>query len=485
MCLVECLQEGKLRVLRWADTAAVKRNIFICQGRVLLVFSYNRASQNSNNSFFIVRVPCAMVEKCLFLYLAYIRPFSDFLSPQLKLINATAPTNPHLFTAYDTPVSCFSSAACSKILQQSMPECPMLLHFQIYRQIVVAISKKHLPGIVQPFDPNTPRGYDGLSRLLSFQTGHNPATHAGAYALDRAYPAKLQPDLVEQYLHISNVWHQFLGTAKESTFRANLGSDASRTSPEALMQRPRLGLPRSDPWLTDRIAQTREVSQEDAVPQAGISAAGENEQSRKRKRDSDENMSPLQRKINALRVDLAALEHEHKIQKLCKTACGRALKKSNSADPDTTLQYRKRGLRVSLSNCADIFCFLEDFGVFVCRQHHTAVISLDRHMMKYHKVPASTRREVIDCFSRLKPVDPGRTKLPEEPVQAIEQLGKPLTGLQCKTCRFITINKDEIRRYCKKYYGLAWVGDKSQLYSLLKVQSFFRTGGLQRYFGVV
>ena len=94
-------------------------------------------------------------------------------------------------------------------------------------------------------------------------------------------------------------------------------------------------------------------------------------------------------------------------------------------------------------------------------------------MLQYHKVPASIRREVVDCFSRLKPVDPGKIKLPEEPVRAIEQLGKPLTGLQCRTCRFITINKDEIRRHCKKHYRLAWVGDKSQLYSIVKIQSFF------------
>jgi hypothetical protein len=327
----------ELRVLRWADTAAVQRNIFVCQGRILLIFSYNKASQNSNNSFFVVRVPCALVEKCLFLYLAYIRPFNDFLSRQLKLVNAATPTNPHLFTAYDTPVSCFSSAACSKILQQSTPECPILLHFQVYRQIAVAISKKHLPGIVQPFDPNTPRGYDGLSRLLSFQTGHNPATHAGAYALDRAYPAKLQPDLVEQYLHISNVWHQFLGTAKESTFRANLGSNASRTTPEALMQPPGFLPSKSDPWLTMTSAQTRNVSQEDTVPQTDVPADCENEQSQKRKRDADESMSSVQQKIDALRADLAALEHEHEMQKLCRTACKQALKNSNSGELDTML----------------------------------------------------------------------------------------------------------------------------------------------------
>jgi hypothetical protein len=84
----------------------------------------------------------------------------------------------------------------------------------MYRQIAVAISKKHLPGIVQPFDHHTPRDRDGLLRLVSFQTGHNPATHAGAYALNRAYPAKLQPELVEQNLEISKVWHQFLEVAK-------------------------------------------------------------------------------------------------------------------------------------------------------------------------------------------------------------------------------------------------------------------------------
>jgi hypothetical protein len=44
--------------------------------------------------------------------------------------------------------------------------------------------------MIQPFDPNIPKDCSELLQLLSFQTGHNPATHAGAYALDRAYPAK-------------------------------------------------------------------------------------------------------------------------------------------------------------------------------------------------------------------------------------------------------------------------------------------------------
>ena len=53
----------ELRIIRWADTAAVPRNIFIYKTRIMLVFSYNKASTRSNNSFYIVRVPCPIVER--------------------------------------------------------------------------------------------------------------------------------------------------------------------------------------------------------------------------------------------------------------------------------------------------------------------------------------------------------------------------------------------------------------------------------------
>ena len=75
----------ELRVVRWADSAAVPRNIFVYNGRVMLVFSYNKAGLKSNNSFYIVRLPAPSVQHVLFLYLAYIRPFSDFLARQLKI----------------------------------------------------------------------------------------------------------------------------------------------------------------------------------------------------------------------------------------------------------------------------------------------------------------------------------------------------------------------------------------------------------------
>jgi len=258
----------EIRVVRWADTAAVQRNIFVVQGRLMLVFSYNKASQNANNSFFIVRVPSPAVGRCLVLYLAYIRPFGDFLSRQLKLVSATAPTNPHLFATYDGPMTCFTSAACSKILQQSTSECSIPLNLQIYRQVVVAVSKKHLPSLVQPFDSNGPRGYDGLTQLFSFQTGHNPATHASAYALDRAYPAKLQPDLVERYFYTSEVWHRFLAITEECSI--NAFSKIDRSSSEATFGAPGPLLHKTDELLIKRNLQADVSSQVNTVSQGNV-----------------------------------------------------------------------------------------------------------------------------------------------------------------------------------------------------------------------
>jgi len=172
-------------MIRWADTAAVPRNVFVCNGRIMLVFLYNKATTKSNKSFYIAWFPCPVIERVLVLYLVYVRPFSDFLVRQLKIVHEPI-SNPRLFTVYDNSTACFSSAACSKSLEQSTPESSVRLNIKRYRQIAVSIAKKHIPDLLQPFDPNIPRDYDGFLRLLSFQTGHKPSTHASAYVLDRA-----------------------------------------------------------------------------------------------------------------------------------------------------------------------------------------------------------------------------------------------------------------------------------------------------------
>ena len=147
-------------------------------------------------------------------------------------------------------------------------------------------------------------------------------------------------------------------------------------------------------------------------------------------------------------------------------------------------QRRRTGLHVSLNNCDDVLCFLEDFGALVCKAHHTAVVNLDAHLLQHHGVPAATRKLVVERFRHHCTVNPADMELPDEPAQVIEELGKPLDGLRCRTCKFTTVNINAMRMHCKKDHQQAWRGDTSSLYDAVTVQSFFRTGGLQRYFVV-
>ena len=198
----------ELRFLRWANTAAAPRNIFMFEAKLILVFPYNKAGTNHNNSFYVVRRPCPAVERILYIYLVYIRPFCDLLNRELTG-DLCAETNKHLFTRHDQETACFSSSDCAKSLQSATLESPIPLNLRVYRQIAVAMSKKHIPAMLKPFDAHAPNDYDGFLKLLAFQTGHKPATHAGAYALENAFPSKLQPDLIHRYLANSDIWHEF------------------------------------------------------------------------------------------------------------------------------------------------------------------------------------------------------------------------------------------------------------------------------------
>jgi hypothetical protein len=131
-------------------------------------------------------------------------------------------------------------------------------------------------------------------------------------------------------------------------------------------------------------------------------------------------------------------------------------KRSNS------MQYCKQGLHLLLSNCNNILCFLENFGVLVCKEYYTAVVNLNTHLLQHHNVPAATQKQIIKHFSSFATVNLAKVALPNKPAQPIDKLGEPLDRLQCKTYSFITVNKDTMRMHYKKK-TLASVGRREKL----------------------
>lgn len=122
------------------------------------------------------------------------------------------PSNPYLFATHDDTSGCFTSSLAHTSFKKIAQGSPIPLNTSTYRQVTVSIAKKHMPTLVAPFDPNTPKDYNGFLRLLAFQTGHKPSMQAGTYALEHGFPVRLQPDLINRYLENSNVWHEFTMT---------------------------------------------------------------------------------------------------------------------------------------------------------------------------------------------------------------------------------------------------------------------------------
>lgn len=143
--------------------------------------------------------------------------------------------------------------------------------------------------------------------------------------------------------------------------------------------------------------------------------------------------------------------------------------RSNNKQQQRSRHGRKTGAQVSLNNCDDVLCFLEEFGVLVCKDHRTGVVNLDTHLLQHHHVPAATRREIVERFRHYTLTEPNDVELPDEPAMPIEELGAPVDALQCRTCALVTVSKDKLRQHCKKDHQQAWTGEKSSLYKTVKV----------------
>jgi hypothetical protein len=213
---------------------------------------------------------------------------------------ANAEPNRHIFSKHDQVSSCFKSADCLRSLRAATPDSPLKMTMRNYRQISIAMSKRHMPNLMKPFDPHTPNDLDGFLRLLSFQTGHKPSTHVGAYALERGFPSKLQPDLIHRYIENSDTWQRFLMVCKDDYLESEIPSNIIAGTP--FLERDRITLGTACDNDTDvpvRVIEHRTQAREII---------------RSRKRRAEGPLSPTSSKIRNLQRDLETLIAREKLR---------------------------------------------------------------------------------------------------------------------------------------------------------------------------
>jgi hypothetical protein len=195
----------EIATIKWCNTRQVLRNIFVYHGRLIVVIEYHKARSMTNSSYFVIRVLPVLVSKIMFLYLAYIRPFVDTLSHQLKENPSDCPPAPDSEPYYTSDLS--------QLVQNQTRKAGFglgRLTFARYRQAALAIAKQYITPIAKPFNPDYPDNNSDPRLSFARQAGHRPRVLATEYAIDRAYPIRLQPELLSQYEKVSACWHKWL-----------------------------------------------------------------------------------------------------------------------------------------------------------------------------------------------------------------------------------------------------------------------------------
>ncbi|KAJ4217439.1 hypothetical protein NW757_014639 [Fusarium falciforme] len=195
--------------IRLRNTKLAIRNLFIREGQVLIIISYNKARASNNYAFYTVRYLPNSLGLYVFVYLAYIRPFLDFLANQLQLSQYLSTEflfpdpDPKHAKRHLTPVQ------ATKALRSLTRHLRTPWTLSLYRQAALAIAKRYISDLITkrnfyyPSDASTP------IRMIAAGVGHHPRTLLTAYAIDTALPARLQPELLEMYRQLSTLWQDW------------------------------------------------------------------------------------------------------------------------------------------------------------------------------------------------------------------------------------------------------------------------------------
>lgn len=228
-------QTPRLRELQWLlceNTAWASRGVYVWNGSVVYIIKHHKAKRITNKEFYVVRFLPPRLGVVVIKYLAYIQGVQELLRHELH--EHTRQHTPWqatrlLFGRDEKP---WSTSKCTSILQAGAHEVwKQKLTSQIYRQLAIGITEKHVREVYTPFNQYDDRSVEADKNVaFAMQSGHRPLQRGVTYGLDDAYPHRLQPPLLRAYEWASTRWHIFIRQASKAVVKAE---DASSPAPPA------------------------------------------------------------------------------------------------------------------------------------------------------------------------------------------------------------------------------------------------------------
>jgi hypothetical protein len=249
-------REPELLPLRWRNTAAAPRNLYLREGTVLFITEYRKSQARTQTTQHVARFLPPAVSRLIVLYLLRVRPFLELLHQQLRpdgqprLSPSRVPPGPRDDELFALPGAKSRRARAGTITALMRQTAQPFLQGQDitthhYRHIAIAVAKKHLASQATPADWGTAAA--AMGNILAAQAGHHGRINEQVYAVEAGQPFGLLPGRIEQFAVASRLWHSLL-------LRPTLPEGRSGCESESLLpdlsrlyqptQKPRI---RSDP----------------------------------------------------------------------------------------------------------------------------------------------------------------------------------------------------------------------------------------------
>lgn len=236
----QAVRASELFSIMHKNSSSSSRGIYVHEGRIVYVTRHSKARQATNHEFHVARYLPLEDSELLATYLAYVRPFTDMVC---RLCLQQKEERQLFFSSFENPATPWTVDMLTKAMRQLTKDvCGIGFGVQIYRQLSIAVTEKHVKQISKPFNRYDDKGPNAdIAVAFSWQSGHRPLQRGTAYGIDAAFPDSLQPELLRVYQWASREWHTFLGADNPT-----LSTTASHISnQENKRRRPSTSLTRS------------------------------------------------------------------------------------------------------------------------------------------------------------------------------------------------------------------------------------------------
>jgi len=391
-------------MLCW-NGASSSRGLYVHGGSMLYITRHSKARKTTNQEFQVARYLPAKDSVALATYLVYIRLLADMIQ---RSCFGTNKDRKYLFSSVDDTDNHWKPSRLTVVLRSLTKEVAGIeIGVQVYRQLSIAVTERHLAHISKPFNRFDDKTIDAnVDVALAWQSGHRPMQRGTSYGIDAAYPDSLQPALLRVYRWTSDIWHRFLDETQDTNADRAMSptaTDRNRAERPRRRQRTNHAMPYLvTPAVSHTSIQTTPVDVDMAAPMAHDDIEQRSVRSNTQCSDGvggcelSEEIIPGDRTI--VSASTMSMPNQSRVRSSGyigeappstpmtrpRASCGEQTPTHRLSDSSKKTFARDQEVRAAASlTDVDVFWqfeYLEDYKLLVCKFHGYAIRNVKRHL---------------------------------------------------------------------------------------------------------